>query len=62
MIDAYNISFILMNMWRNYSMRASGTTSKLNEVPVYVEVGGELVKIVDVVDTNGKIILIKESK
>jgi hypothetical protein len=61
MIDAYNISYMLMNLWRNYAMRSSGSISKLNEVPAYVEVNGELVKIVDVVERYGKIILIKES-
>ena len=61
MIDSYNISFMLMNFWRNYAMRSSGTTSKLNEVPAYVEVDGQLLRIVDVVDQDGKIILIKES-
>jgi len=62
MIDAYNISYMLMNFWRNYSIRASGYPDKLKEVPVYIEMNGELVKIVDVVDQEGKIILIKETK
>ena len=62
MIDSYNISYMLMNFWRTYSMRASGVPGKLSEVPVYVEVNGELIKIVDIVDQEGTIILIKESK
>jgi hypothetical protein len=62
MIDAYNISYMLMDFWRTHAMRASGVPGKLGEVHAYVEVNGELVKIVDVVDQDGTIILIKESK
>ena len=62
MIDAYNISYMLMNLWRNHAMGSSGTVSKLKEVPAYVEVNGELVKIVNVVEQDGKIILIKETQ
>jgi hypothetical protein len=61
MIDAYNISYMLMNYWRTYAMRASGTPGKLGDVPVYVEVNGELVKVVGVEDQDNKIVLIKET-
>ena len=60
-MDAYNFSFILMNLWRDKAMRTSGVPGKLNEVPVYVKVNNELVKIVDVQEIDGKIILIKET-
>lgn len=61
-MDAYNFSFILMNKWREKAMRESGTPGKLNEVPVYVNVNNELVKIIDVQEIDGKVILIKEEK
>ena len=60
-MDAYNFSFMLMNMWRDRAMRASGTPGKLNDVPVYIDVNGELVKIVDIKEVDDKIILIKET-
>lgn len=59
-MDAYNFSFILMNLWRNRAMSNSGVPSKLNEVPVYVQSNNELEKIVDIKEIDGKIILIKE--
>jgi hypothetical protein len=61
-MDAYNFSFILMNLWRTKSVVQSGVPNKLNEVPVYVEVNGELIKIIDVKEIDDKIILIKEEK
>ena len=61
MIDAYNISYLLMDHWRTHAMRASGTPGKLGDVPVYVEVNGELVRVVGVEDQNSKIVLIKET-
>lgn len=57
MFDAYNISFMLMDKWRKYAMITSGSKDKLGDVPVYVEIDGELKEITDVVDENGKIIL-----
>ena len=59
-MDAYNFSFILMNFWRDKSMRSSGVPGKLNEVPIYIEDNGKLVKIVDIKEIDNKIILIKE--
>ena len=59
-MDAYNFSFILMNLWRTKAMDGSGVPGKLNEVPVYIEVNNELEKIVDIKEVDGKIILIKE--
>ena len=56
-LDAYNISFMLMDKWRKYAMQSSGSVEKLGTVPVYVEVNGELKEVIDVVDDNGKIIL-----
>ena len=56
-LDAYNFSFILMNMWRNKATVQSGVPNKLNEVPVYVEINNELVKVIDIQDIDNKIIL-----
>jgi hypothetical protein len=52
---------MLMNFWRDKAMRLSGTTSKLFEVPVYVEDNGEYVKITDIKLIDDKIVLIKET-
>jgi hypothetical protein len=41
-------------------MRSSGVPGKLNEVPIYIEDNGKLVKIVDIKEIDNKIILIKE--
>ena len=60
-MDAYNFSFILMNLWRNKAMGESGIPGKLNEVPVYVQDNDTLEKIVDIKEIDGKIILVKES-
>jgi hypothetical protein len=60
-LDAYNFSFILMNLWRDKAMNNSGVPGKLNEVPVYVELNNELVRIVDIQEIDDKIILIKET-
>ena len=57
MLDAYNISYMLMNAWREYAMQVSGACEKLGYVPVYVEVDGKLVKVSDVTTDDGKIIL-----
>lgn len=57
MLDAYNISFMLMDAWRKYAIKASGTGEKLDRVPVYVTINGELVQVTDVTATDGKIIL-----
>jgi hypothetical protein len=56
-LDAYNISFMLMDAWRKFAMRSSGDCSKLGQVPTYVEVNGELLEIVDVDSSGDKIIL-----
>ena len=57
-LDAYNISFMLMDAWRKFAMQASGTGDKLGQVPVFVELNGELVRISGVDTSNeGKIIL-----
>jgi hypothetical protein len=56
-LDAYNISFMLMDKWRKYAMQSSGSAEKLGCVPVYVEVNGELKEVINVVDENNKIIL-----
>jgi hypothetical protein len=50
-----------MNLWRNKAMGSSGLPNKLNEVPVYVEINNELVKIVDIQEIDNKVVLIKES-
>ena len=57
MFDAYNISFMLMDKWRKYAMQSSGSKEKLGDVPVYIDIQGELKEVTDVVDENGKIIL-----
>ena len=57
MFDAYNISFMLMDKWRKYAMQSSGSKEKLGDVPVYIDINGELKEVTDVVDDNGKIIL-----
>jgi hypothetical protein len=57
MLDAYNISFMLMDAWRKYAMSFSGSGEKLGQVPVYAEVDGKLVKVIDVTTDEGKIIL-----
>jgi len=57
MLDAYNISFMLMEAWRKYAMQVSGACEKLGQVPVYVDVDGKLVKVIDVTSDDGKIIL-----
>ena len=56
-LDAYNISFMLMDKWRKFAMQSSGSIEKLGCVPVYVEVNGELKEVTDVVDEDGKIVL-----
>ena len=56
-MDAYNFSFMLMNLWRDNAMSSSGTHGKLKEVPVHVEVNGELKRVIDIIDNNGTIIL-----
>ena len=56
-LDAYNISFMLMDAWRKYAMQSSGDCSKLGVVPTYVEINGELKEVTDVVTEDGKIIL-----
>ena len=56
-LDTYNISFMLMDAWRKYAMQSSGTGEKLGNVPLYVEVNGELQEITNIVDIDGKIIL-----
>jgi hypothetical protein len=57
MLDAYNISFMLMDAWRKYAMQVSGACEKLGAVPVYVEVDGTIHKVVDMTTDDGKIIL-----
>jgi len=57
MLDAYNISFMLMDAWRKYAMQVSGACEKLGAVPVYVEVDGKISKVVDMTTEDGKIIL-----
>ena len=59
-MDAYNFSYILMNLWRDKAMRSSGMPGNLNEVPVYIQLDNKLEKIVDIKEVDGKIILIKE--
>ena len=61
-LDAYNFSFILMDLWRNKALPISGVPGKLSEVPVYVEINNELVKITDIKEIDNKIILIKENE
>lgn len=56
-LDAYNISYMLMEAWRKYAMQQSGTGDKLGQVPVYIKVNDELVRVVDVETVDGKIIL-----
>jgi hypothetical protein len=56
-LDAYNISFMLMDAWRKFAMRSSGAGEKLGQVPTYVEVNGELKEVVDVDSSTDKIIL-----
>jgi hypothetical protein len=49
-----------MDLWRNKAKPLSGVPGKLSEVPIYVEINNELVKIVDIQEIDEKIILIKE--
>lgn len=61
-LDAYNISFMLMDAWRKYAMQSSGAGERLGEVPVYIEQNGQLVRITDLVTVDGKIILKTENE
>ena len=56
-LDAYNLSFMLMDKWRKIAMRASSSVERMHDVPVYVEKNGELIRVTDVVEENGKIII-----
>ena len=56
-LDAYNISFMLMDAWRIFAMKSSGAGEKLSQVPVYVKKNGELVEVLDVTCIDGKIVL-----
>lgn len=56
-LDAYNISFMLMDAWRKFAMLSSGAGEKLGDVPVYVEVNGDLKRIAEVDSSEDKIIL-----
>ncbi len=56
-LDAYNISFMLMDAWRKFAMQYSGTGEKLGHVPTFVEVDGQLREVVDVDSSTDKIIL-----
>ena len=56
-LDAYNISFMLMDAWRKFAMQQSGAMQKIGQVPVFVELNGELVEVTDVNTEEGKIIL-----
>ena len=56
-LDAYNISFMLMDAWRKYAMQSSGAGERLGQVPVYIEQDGQLVEITNLVTVDGKIIL-----
>lgn len=56
-LDAYNISFMLMDAWRKFAMQSSGAGEKLGNVPTFVEVNGELKQVIDVDSSGDKIIL-----
>lgn len=56
-LDAYNISFMLMDAWRKFAMQYSGTGEKLGQVPTFVEVNGELHEVIAVDSSTDKIIL-----
>jgi hypothetical protein len=56
-LDAYNISFMLMDAWRKFAMQSSGTGEKVGFVPTFVEVNGELLEVIDVDSSTDKIIL-----
>lgn len=56
-LDAYNISYMLLEQWRKYAMQSSGTGERLGDVPVYVEQNGQLVRITNVTSVDGKIVL-----
>ncbi len=60
MIDAYNISFMLKNFWAKLALPTSGANNRAQEVPVYVQENGELKRVVNVIEEDGKIILVKE--
>jgi hypothetical protein len=60
MIDAYNISFMLKNFWAKLALPASGASNRALEVPVYVQENDELKRVVNVIEQDGKIILVKE--
>lgn len=55
--DAYELVQVLLDLWRKYAMRPSGTLGNLNKVPVFVEVDGNLREVTGVVDNGSKIIL-----
>lgn len=62
MIDAYEISGKMKELWSKMAMTNGADLKKhFNEVPVYVREGNNLYKIVDIIEEDNKIILVKES-
>jgi len=51
---------MLKNFWAKLALPASGASNRALEVPVYVQENDELKRVVDVIEQDGKIILVKE--
>ena len=58
-MDAYDIKNKIHEVWQNLSVMPcpASLVKEFKEVPVYVEVGDKLVKVVEVKEIDGRIIL-----
>ena len=58
-MDAYDIKQQIHAAWQKLSVMPcpASLVKDFTEVPVYVEVGGNLVKVVEVKEVDGRIIL-----
>lgn len=63
MSDAYNIGKRISELWSRLAMTAGADLNKrFNDVYVYVRTDDKLVKVVEAVEQDGKIVLVTESK
>ena len=58
-MDAYNLQQTLLEYWKQLAPNfiASDVKKQYNDVPVYIHVNDELVKILDVEIIDGKVVL-----
>lgn len=61
-MDAHDLIHKLFAIWRDCVTTVSGAMTRVGAVDMYVEINNELVRIVDIENKDGKIILIKETK